>query len=577
MSFCLPKFKADAFRKALKEGEIDPRELSGMTSTERRLVFRDLVGELNAKEVNALFESKLLLKNQKAGFVSWAKQLLSENPAKLEKTLKEVESLEGVLQPGQVDDFLEDLVEKKLGVEVTAKEAGELADLAKNIETMKSLIPEDSPNLSTERLNYGLAKTVFQNYVDELKIKAGDLTFKEYITSTFKGHAASNLKDLILKIGGNTKSLLSSLDNSFFGRQGIKVLFTKPSVWVKGFMKSWGDIATALKGEDPMLAIKSDVFSRKNAINGRYAKSKLAVGITGEEAFPESLPAKIPVLGRLFKASEAAFNGGALRMRADLADVMFDIAEKSGVDLTAKKEIESIGSLVNSLTGRGSVGLTKSQAETVNVLIYSIKFLKANIDTIIQPFNPNLSDFAKKQAGMNLVKIIGGMSSVLLLAEAINPDSVDFDPRSANFGKIQVGNTRFDISGGLSSILTLATRVSLGAYNAVSGDDIPEFKSSTSGKLTKLNEGYKGTTPVDLVYDFVEGKAAPVFRAVLDILKQQNFAGEVPTLKSTLLGLVTPLPVQTYEELEKDPNSADILASMILNTIGIGVNTYGGK
>ena len=577
MSFCLPKFKADAFRKALKEGEIDPRELSGMTSTERRLVFRDLVGELNAKEVNALFESKLLLKNQKAGFVSWAKQLLSENPAKLEKTLKEVESLEGVLQPGQVDDFLEDLVEKKLGVEVTAKEAGELADLAKNIETMKSLIPEDSPNLSTERLNYGLAKTVFQNYVDELKIKAGDLTFKEYITSTFKGHAASNLKDLILKIGGNTKSLLSSLDNSFFGRQGIKVLFTKPSVWVKGFMKSWGDIATALKGEDPMLAIKSDVFSRKNAINGRYAKSKLAVGITGEEAFPESLPAKIPVLGRLFKASEAAFNGGALRMRADLADVMFDIAEKSGVDLTAKKEIESIGSLVNSLTGRGSVGLTKSQAETVNVLIYSIKFLKANIDTIIQPFNPNLSDFARKQAGMNLVKIIGGMSSVLLLAEAINPDSVDFDPRSANFGKIQVGNTRFDISGGLSSILTLATRVSLGAYNAVSGDDIPEFKSSTSGKLTKLNEGYKGTTPVDLVYDFVEGKAAPVFRAVLDILKQQNFAGEVPTLKSTLLGLVTPLPVQTYEELEKDPNSADILASMILNTIGIGVNTYGGK
>jgi hypothetical protein len=54
---------------ALKNNEIDPAKLADMTSAERRDFFTKIVGEDDAKDVNALFESKLLLKNQQTGLL----------------------------------------------------------------------------------------------------------------------------------------------------------------------------------------------------------------------------------------------------------------------------------------------------------------------------------------------------------------------------------------------------------------------------------------------------------------------------------------------------------------------------
>jgi hypothetical protein len=65
-SFCLIKEKADEFKKALVSGKIDIEKMIDATSSERREIFEKFFGEKDiAKEVNALFESKLLLKNQK--------------------------------------------------------------------------------------------------------------------------------------------------------------------------------------------------------------------------------------------------------------------------------------------------------------------------------------------------------------------------------------------------------------------------------------------------------------------------------------------------------------------------------
>ena len=87
--FCLPKFAADALKTKFKNGEISPEKLSDMTSAERRKVF-EFLGEENAKQTNALFESKLLLKNQQLGMVNWAKQILKLKPETLRDTLSKV-------------------------------------------------------------------------------------------------------------------------------------------------------------------------------------------------------------------------------------------------------------------------------------------------------------------------------------------------------------------------------------------------------------------------------------------------------------------------------------------------------
>ena len=77
---CLPKFLVDKFLEKLKSGEIDPAKLTDMTSAERNSYFSSFMGETNATKVNALFESKILLKNQQQGIINWAKQVTGIKP-----------------------------------------------------------------------------------------------------------------------------------------------------------------------------------------------------------------------------------------------------------------------------------------------------------------------------------------------------------------------------------------------------------------------------------------------------------------------------------------------------------------
>ncbi len=80
MAWCLIKSQVEKFRQALKSGELNPGKLQEMTSEERRGYLAKFVGPENAMEVNALFESKLLLQNQKAGMISWAKKISGITP-----------------------------------------------------------------------------------------------------------------------------------------------------------------------------------------------------------------------------------------------------------------------------------------------------------------------------------------------------------------------------------------------------------------------------------------------------------------------------------------------------------------
>lgn len=553
--FCLPKFAADALKGKLVSGEFTPEQLGGMTSAERRQAF-SFLGEANAKQVNALFESKLLLKNQQAGMIRWAQQVLRLKPDTLRDTISKVERMTEVMSPQQLDMFLEDLVGKKLGIDVTVEEAGKLVDLAKRVEDSKTKIPEGSPLRSQERLEYGMNLAVFKDYVEQLKLGNDSPFLKKYLESP---------SQVIYDVAGSAKSILASLDNSFFGRQGIKMLFTNPDIWAKNFSKSWGDIGRSLMGEDATLAIKADVYSRPMALDGTYQRGKVAVGIATEEAFPSSLPTRIPVIGRLFAASEQAYNGAALRMRADLADRLYAQAQRNGVDITDTAQAQSIGSLVNAMTGRGNLGKIDVFAKETNVLLFSAKFLKSNIDTLTaHQFQGNITPYARKLAAVNTAKIIGGIASTLYIAEQLWPGSVEWDPRSSDFGKIKIGSVRYDISGGMGSLIVLAGRLATG-----------ESKSTKTGKITELNtDKFGALTRGDVLIRFAEGKLSPAARLFVDnIMTGKNFDGDKPTLQSNIEAIAKPLPIQTYEDL-KGAKNADVFWAMLWSQLGVGVSAY---
>ena len=471
-----------------------------------------------------------------------------------------------ILQPKDLDSFLADLASQKIGVGVTMEEAGKIADLAKTTADKKLLIKESSPNGSKERLDYGTSLVMFKDYVGNLKLEAKKLTAKELLM---------NPGEILQRIGGATKSILASLDNSFFGRQGFITLINDPDVWATNFAKSWGDIGRELKGVDAMTPIKADIYSRPNALNGKYQAMGLDIGITSEEAFPSQFPEKIPLFNKLYKASESAYNGAALRIRADLADRLITEAESLGVDV--KDPNAGIGTLINAMTGRGKVLLTPGQHKLVNTTIFSVKFVKSNFDVLTaHVLDKKMGGFAKKKAAQNILKTIGVISGILAVSKMLDNESVELDPRSSNFGKIMVGKNHeinVNVTAGMNSLLTLASRITPTMHNGKWGF----WSKNSKGKYMQLNIGKFGTPdPSEYVADFMKGKVAPIGRLLLDLWKGKNMQGQKITLAGEAVGMVTPIPEQNMFQLaQTSAGENPILFSLLsaLDLLGVNVNT----
>jgi hypothetical protein len=548
--FCLPKKQVDALVEKIKSGEITPEKLSTMTSETRRNFLKEFLGEENAKKTNALLESKLILKDQQRGLVTAIKQLLGQKPTLEKDALATVNRMTDILKPKEVETFLEDLVEKRLGMSVSMSEASKLVELAKMVAEKK-----DAMASGGDRMDYGMAKVAFSVYFNQLKLAAQKMTPMEYV---------KNPTEILSDIAGTAKSIKASLDNSAIFRQGWKVLLTHPGLWLKRAKQSFSDIWKTLGGKEVMDSVNADILSRPNAVNGNYKKGGFDIG-TIEEAYPTSLPQRIPIIGRIYKASEAAYTAFLHRLRADLADKYIEIAQKSGVDITNVAELQSIGKLVNSLTGRGSLGKAEPIAGMVNNVFFSPRLLKSNWDILTaHQLQRGVTPFVRKQAAINLLKIVGGTAAVLTLADALMPGSVEKDPRSTDFGKIKVGDTRFDVTGGMGSLVTLAFRQMLNSS-----------KSSSTGLVSPLGTGEYGSMDrLDVLYNFFENKLSPAGSVTKDLITGQTFEGNKPTVIGELNNLLTPMIISNYVELQKNPNSANIVMSEILDALGISVNTY---
>lgn len=543
--FCLPKNIANTFLDKVKLGEIDPESLSKLSTSERRAFFSTFMGEENAKQVNTLFESKILLENQQKGMIDWAKQVAGLKPEVRKSIIDRVNKMTEILNPENEQSFLADLADHKLGITVTMEEAGHISELARITSEAKKKMLDGTG----DRKTYGRAWVAFRNYKQEL----------------VEEHTSKLPKDpikLLTEVAGNSKSMASSMDNSAIFKQGWKAMLTHPRIWFSNALSSFGYLVKSFGGKQVMDEIDADIISRPTY--DLMQKGGLAIGVH-EEQYPTSWASKIPILGRAYKASESAFTGFVHKLRADIFDNYIDIASKSGVDINDTDQIHSISKLVNSLTGRGSLGQFEPAADFVNSIFFSPRLLKSHIDVLtIHSTDPNFSAFARKQAAINLVKVIVGSSAILATAEAIHPGSVDWDRNSSNYGKIKIGKTRFDVTGGMSSLVTLVNRLITRKY-----------KSSTSGKITSIDSGKFGsTTGKDLLHDFADNKLSPVGTLLLDMADQRDYNKKKITFIGEAGKLVTPLSVANYFELRDNPDSADLLLSTIADALGISTNTY---
>jgi len=469
----------------------------------------------------------------------------------------------------------------KQGGGIAKAEVETIMRLSQGIESTK-LAMEASPRRTqygrpTEtEMQYGLAVVAFENYVETIQLK----TAKKAIPQRLKSWLSPI--QVLTDIAGTAKSIRASMDNSFIGRQGIKLFylgitgnFKAGDIWLKTFFKSFKVMAGSLVGKPVMDIVRAEILSDPQYDMMRRAKVATAVA---EEEFPVHWPSQIPIIGRAFKASEDAFTASAYYMRYRTAKMYFDIAQKTGVDLNDKFQLESIGLLVNSLTARGKVGSYGGKPGFVNSVLWSPKMLASNFDVfLLQPFNfsdsiglanPSFSKFAQRQALRNLLQIILGQAAILFIANKIFPGSVEVEPGKSDTGKIRIGNTRFDISGGSGSMITLALRIANGTF------------TSSSGRQLELDSGsYGGMSSMDLVWSFLENKLAPAASTATKIPllihgKKDWRTGKKITPLTMAGDLFVPLPFETLKELMEDPESADILAAMIAESLGVSAQNY---
>lgn len=579
MGFCLTPKTANEFKEKILNGTIDPEKVSSMSSKDRRSFFAEHFGEDIAEPVNRLFESKLILKHQQQGMISWANKLLGVSPEAKRDIISRIQRMDKVLEPHDEQSFLEDLAAAKLGTRVSYEEAQNINELANKVDENES--KKGDADFDT-RMEYGRSVVELTNYVGDLKKNNNPSFLQELRTSP--GGA-------LLKVGVNApgffKSIQASFDNSALLRQGWKNLFAHPIIWQKNARKTFVDLAQSFGGKNVTSELQADIVSRPNY--DLYKKAKLNIGLM-DEAYPSSLPEKIPGLGRAFKASQDSFTNFVHKTNADVFDAYMKIGEKQGREF-GDTDLINIGRMVNSLTGRGHLGKFEPAADALNVVFFAPRNLKSHIDVLgghavtggatlseIAAGTNTGSDFVRRQSALNALKIIGGTALVLGIANAVAPNSVDLDPRSADFGKIKIGNTRIDVSGGMANIITLAARIITN-----------ESKSSVTGKISKLNETdssgnpkFGAKTKLDLVEDFLENKLSPVGGEILNSLKGETREGGrafSPTNPTTYLEtagrLVTPLPAKNTMELLSDPNAAPLLVALIADGLGAAANTYG--
>ena len=525
-NFCLPEEITNKLKKAIKSGEIDIEKLSSASSEYRVNFFKQFMNERNAKEVVALFESKLLLKNQKRGLVTWAKQILGMKPAVERDIISRIMRMDKILNPENEKSFLRELASKKLGVDITIEEARKITELSNKIKSLENFTD------NAGRIKYGRAKLDLIDYIDSLNPKRANV---------------------IENVLGLPRAAMSLFDLSAPLNQGWGLMSRKE--W-------WNNLAPMIEAftrESAFKDIQADIITRPNYKLAKTAKLRLSNLnknlFEKEETFMTTLLNKIPGLA----ASERAYIGFLNKARMDSFDDLIKKAKLAGEDVSlGSKAAEDIATIVNAFTD----GYGKTDP-LLNALLFAPRKIRSAVK-ILNPWtyiNPKTSKTARKAAIRNLLGSLAMTGSVIALAGLHGAVETEEDPRSSDFGKIKVGDTRLDISGGIASYVILLLRILSG-----------EIKSSNTGAIKKLGNNYTSTSGFDLTANFIRNKLSPLASLIIDVLTGENAIGEKKTPTQSVIDRFKPMFLKdAYEVLTEDPE-AKILIPFAL--FGGGLSTY---
>ncbi len=375
------------------------------------------------------------------------------------------------------------------------------------------------------------------------------------------------------------RASMAALDLSGF-RQAIGVMHKKE------LYKSIPSMLKSLGSEKAFEAVQHSIATHPKF--SRMRKAGLALSDLKnyrEELFMSKMAEKIPVYGRLVRASGRAYVSLLNKTRADIFDNLTEAAAKAG----AKSGDKELARFINAATGRGNLPKALERAAPVlNAAFFSPRLMSSRL-TMLNPKNYIATDpFVRKEfwkSAAAIGTVWGGLTGLVTM---INSDAeTELDPRSTDFGKIQVGNARVDFSGGFQPYLRVAAQV---APDFMGGGQLKDVETK---KLMKLGEGrLRNRTRLDVLESFAENKLAPLFTLGVTMLRGRTFSGDKPQLlpdvgammddkseipeqllsKSEITKRLAPLIAQDlYELWKEDPELVPWIGP---GALGAGINVH---
>lgn len=388
------------------------------------------------------------------------------------------------------------------------------------------------------------------------------------------------LGELALEIANLPRAMLATADMSAFLRQGVVMLPARPKISAKAMIETF-KFAFSPKAfnqyfkdlpKDPLYAL---MRKSKLAITD---PSRIAGGLAGrEEPFISRILQKLPVVGILPRFAERAYVGFLNKIRVDVFKVMVDELLSQGYSFIKNKELfKAAANIVNTFTGRGSLGQLDRVTPALNAIFFSPRLNAARFNALNpiwyarQPKPLRLkaiSDFSKF--------VVTGLTILALMKiwKEVNniPDSqlsLETDLRSSDAGKIKMGNTRWDIWGGFQQWARVFAQIVTG-----------ERKNTTTGEIVSLNEEkYPFTTRKEVLLRFIEGKLAPVPGLVNELMSgAKTFTGEDITPETVIREKFIPMYIQDIADAFADGGLGRAVGVGLTAFFGVGVQTWTSK
>jgi hypothetical protein len=413
-----------------------------------------------------------------------------------------------------------------------------------------------------------LGKAMSKIMVKEVPQPAEIKLIEKYLSPALAGTLDDILKtsgqkafEKVIDVLGIPRAVLSSVDLSGLLRQGV-ILATRHPLDV---LKSVKPMLKSLLSDANTITVDAIRKARPNYMLGvqhglymspvEFAK----VGLK-EEAFASNFVHKIPLVGKIVKASERSYVTVLNEIRSRVWETVVGSWQKLGMKTTGN-DLDELAKFINYASGRGSIPQQLQGASNLlNATLFSPRLLMSRIQLPTMLFSK--SPLVRKEAIKTLATFMGTGVTLLGLADLAGASVGWLDPRSSDYGKIKIGNTRMDIWSGYLQYIRFLSQLTTGQ------------RKDAYGNLVEINRK-------EVVDRFAQSKASPAFGFLIDLLKGETYMGEEMSLDTKdvleqFKNRLVPLFVQDmFDAVSQEGFTGGLIA--LPGILGVGVTTYVNK